>query len=296
MIARKLPNHSSRDNFRLIMTLLVRNEQDILPHVLEYYRSQGVDHFIVTDNLSEDSTPAILDHYKKLGWLTVINENDDDYDQQAWVTRMARMAAKPEFSADWIIHCDADEFWITQEKTLREFFIGIDPSVNIVSASRHDFICLRDDGQRWHESMIYRKRVSLSPKGKPLPPKVAHRPNPDARVVQGNHDVLGFEDPVRQTEGIEILHFPMRSLNQIENKIAKGGAAYQRNTVLPKTVAVGWRRLYEELELKGNLHDHFETNSLDVNDAVELLQKGELIVDERVADFFSRNKQSWSDR
>ncbi len=41
--------------------------------------------------------------------------------------------------------------------------------------------------------------------------------------------------------GLEIMHFPIRSQAQFENKIRNGGAAYARNTNLPQTIARGWR-------------------------------------------------------
>ena len=78
---------------KLVMTLLVRDEEDVLRANLEFHREQGVDFFIVTDNKSEDSTPDIVKEYEARGLAKYIFEGDDDYNQWAWVTRMARLAA-----------------------------------------------------------------------------------------------------------------------------------------------------------------------------------------------------------
>ena len=41
---------------KLVMTLLVRDEQDIVRENLDFHLAQGVDQVIVTDNGSEDAT------------------------------------------------------------------------------------------------------------------------------------------------------------------------------------------------------------------------------------------------
>ena len=48
---------------RLAMTLLVRDEADIIEANLRYHRAQGVDFFVVGDNGSEDGTLEILERY-----------------------------------------------------------------------------------------------------------------------------------------------------------------------------------------------------------------------------------------
>mgnify|MGYP001341806789 CR=1 FL=1 len=45
---------------RIIMTLLVRNEQDVIAENILFHYHQGVDAFIVMDNLSTDATVEIL--------------------------------------------------------------------------------------------------------------------------------------------------------------------------------------------------------------------------------------------
>ena len=76
-----------------ILELLVRDEEDALRANLEFHRAQGVDFFIITDNNSEDATTAIAKEYEANGLAHYILETDDDYNQSAWVTRMARLAA-----------------------------------------------------------------------------------------------------------------------------------------------------------------------------------------------------------
>ena len=78
---------------KLVMTLLVRDEEDIVEDHLVYHLNQGVDFVVATDNRSVDGTRDVLDRFQRLGYVEVIDEPDDTYDQWRWVTRMARRAA-----------------------------------------------------------------------------------------------------------------------------------------------------------------------------------------------------------
>ncbi len=241
---------------KLVMTLLVRDEQDIIAQHLDFHLAQGVDEVIVTDNGSEDATLEILRGYESRGVVRVIHEPSDDYSQGKWVTRMARMAAS-EHGADWVINSDADEFWWPRSGTLASTFAGLSDGVGVVVARRTNFVPQPEDDQPFWERMTVRERESLNPVGKPLPPKLAHRAHPEITVVQGNHRVQGPDLGERLDDGtVEILHFPMRSYAQFENKIVKGGQAYARNRELPENVGRTWRRLYEVWQ-RGELPQHY---------------------------------------
>ena len=45
---------------RVVMTLLVRNEEDVIAENILFHHAQGVESFLVMDNLSTDATSAIL--------------------------------------------------------------------------------------------------------------------------------------------------------------------------------------------------------------------------------------------
>ena len=49
---------------KLVMTLLVRDEEDIVRENLDFHLAQGVDEVIVTDNGSEDDTLEIVRSYE----------------------------------------------------------------------------------------------------------------------------------------------------------------------------------------------------------------------------------------
>jgi glycosyltransferase involved in cell wall biosynthesis len=262
---------------KLAMTLLVRDEQDIVRENLEFHLAQGVDEVIVTDNGSEDGTVEVVREYESQGVARLLFEHADDYSQGRWVTRMARLAAAE--GADWVINNDADEFWWPRAGSLRSVFEQLDDEVGIVVAHRRNFVPRPEDGRPFWERMTLRERVSLNPLGKPLPPKLAHRADPQIEVAQGNHKVEGAQLGERLDDGsIEILHFPMRTYAQFENKIVKGGRAYGRNRELPQRTGRTWRRLYEAWE-EGRLRDHYEGNV--VADGA----RDDLVEDTRLRDF-----------
>lgn len=271
---------------KLVMTLLVRDEEDIVRENIDYHLSQGVDFFIATDNRSEDRTASILKSYEARGLLHYIYEGDDDYNQHAWVTRMARLAHVVH-GADWVINNDADEFWWPGVGNLHETFASLPADVNILRARRHNFIAVEQSELPFYHRMIYRDRVSLNPLGRPLPPKVAHRGHADIVVAQGNHAVKGMDKPQILEGHLEIFHFPVRSYAQIENKIAKGGAAYANNRELPAEVGQTWRKLYADLEQDKNLRRHFDECCHDEARWTAKLTSGEVIVDRRLSDHFS---------
>jgi len=265
------------------MTLLVRDEEDVLRANIDFHRAQGVDFFIVTDNKSEDSTPDIVREYEQQGIARYVYEADDNYNQTAWVTRMARMAAT-EHAADWVINNDADEFWWPRNVDLKGTFAGLAEDENIVVAQRHDFIPVVDERDVFYRDMVYRKKVSLNTIGKPLPPKVAHRAHPDVVVPQGNHwaELPGEFKIVENV--IDIFHFPIRRFAQFTNKIVKGGQAYERNTELDPKVGATWRTLYKEYQ-KNGLEDFYRKESFSVAQIEKGLRDGELVADRRLADY-----------
>jgi glycosyltransferase involved in cell wall biosynthesis len=262
---------------KLVMTLLVRDEQDIVRENLDFHLAQGVDEVIVTDNGSEDATVEILREYESQGVVRLLFEPADDYSQGRWVTRMARLAATE--GADWVINTDADEFWWPRAGRLKSVFEQLDDQVGLVVAHRQNFVPRPDDGRPFWERMTLRERESLNPLGKPLPPKLAHRADPEIAVAQGNHKVEGAQLGERLDDGsIEILHFPMRTYGQFENKIVKGGRAYGRNRELPQRTGRTWRRLYKAWE-EGRLRDHYDDN------LVAEGARDDLVEDTRLRDF-----------
>src|SRR5215211_6752178 len=169
---------------RLVMTLKVRDEADILEDNLRHHHALGVDFFVVTDNGSVDGTSGILERYAKAGLAHVIRIETGTLrdDEEDWTTQMARLAAT-EFEADWVFHDDADELWWPVQGTLKEAFESVPEQYGSVVAPRAEFVARPDSPGSFAEHMIFRESLSS------LQPKVAHRGDPDVSVISQTHEV-----------------------------------------------------------------------------------------------------------
>ena len=267
----------------VVMTLLVRNEEDIVEANLEFHLAHGVDRVIVTDNLSTDGTRDKLISYERDGAALVIEETTDDFSQAVWVTRMARMAY--DTGADWVINNDADEFWWPECDDLKSYFSDVPSNVDVLTSHRDNFVPTNLPSDAFSERMVYREAVSLNAHGQPLPPKVAHRAHPMIDVAQGNHVATADElGPPTDLGNIRILHFPVRSYQQLERKVVAGGRAYERNPVLPMSAGSTWRALYA-IWKEGGLRAYYDNLLYDEARIGTGLNSGDLHSDTRLRDW-----------
>ena len=270
---------------RLIMTLLVRNEEDVVKENIDFHLFQGVDHIVAMNNLSTDSTRDILSNYASQGVLTLIDQEDDDYAQSEWVTEMVSIAHY-QFGADWIINNDADEFWFAENQNLKSFFEHLPNHINLVRGQRNDMVCVegpngQDDRQPFYRRMKYRTLYSPDTPLQRPGSKVAHRSLPGVRVMQGNHHVAGFPEKVFSAKELDILHYPLRSSKQFMQKINLGGKAYRNNKNLPKRIGHTWRHMYKELKKTGKI-SYLEENIYTFEQLDRMIDEGRVVLDSRL--------------
>jgi len=280
---------------KLVMTLLVRDEADIVRQNIDYHLRSGVDHIVATDNGSVDGTIEILEHYEDQGVLTLIHEPEQDYAQGKWVTRMAQIA-RDRVGADWIINNDADEFWVAPSGKLKA---SLDlPNISSVHCPRHHYFYLlgEDETVSWESRCFYRA-TTQTPRGEikdrynsplpdyyfclELPGKSAVRAKEFVSIHQGNHGAdMRAEAQTGQTD-IQIMHFPVRSTEQYRSKIVNGGQAYLRNPDLPEIYGWHWRRWYRWYEEDGQDPQRSLRECIPaLSDAEALLSSGKVLKEE----------------
>src|SRR6266699_1532468 len=130
---------------KLVMTLLARDEADIVDAQLAFHLNAGVDFVVATDHCSQDGTTEVLRAYEREGRLHLIQEQGERLEQGVWVTSMARLAAS-EFGADWVINSDADEFWWPRGGSLKEVLAAVPDRYGVVKAFWRTFVPRPDDG------------------------------------------------------------------------------------------------------------------------------------------------------
>jgi Glycosyl transferase family 2 len=205
---------------KLIMTLLVRDEADIIDAQIAFHLHAGVDFVIATDNGSTDGTREILESYARAGCLHLVHEGDGDMRQGKWVTRMARLAAT-EFGADWVINSDGDEFWCSHGAPIKEILGEVPSRFGTVRAIMRNFVPRPDGADFFADRMIVRlvSGESTMPRYRVHPfhaqDKVVHRAHPAVIISEGNHDASWWSCvELRGYWPFEVLHFPMRSATQ----------------------------------------------------------------------------------
>src|SRR5215216_1497414 len=298
---------------KLVMALKVRDEGDVLEANLRFHHALGVAHFIVTDNGSTDETPEILRRYSEAGLATVIDEPGTDYRiaGAGWLTRMARIAAT-DLDADWVIHTDADEFWLPAEGSLQDGLAAIPADYGVVVAPRVEFVGRPDAPGTFAERLTVREARSR------LQPKVAHRALPNVvSLDRGAHDVAlegpdgdvasslrppgravhrtvrdeddsSEEQPLSEETKLvwapmwplRILHFPVRSFDQFKRRT---------EVAIFEGHYPDWgrfKRLREEYEA-GRFEELYADLVLDDDDVAAGIDEGRLVHDERFARLLS---------
>ena len=265
----------------LVMTLLVRDEVDIVDSQIAFHLNAGVDFVIATDHRSQDGTTDVLERYSREGHLHLIREEDVEYREPEWRTRMARLAAS-EFSADWVINSDADEFWWPRGSDLKEVLSSLPARYGVVRAFWRPFVPRPDDADFFAERMTVRlsSEAAINDPASQFRPnaKVIHRADSRLTVSRGGHAVEGvYLQPLRGWYPVELLHFPLRSLAQVERKASIYRASADTR------FHDAHRKMHRALE-EGSLQDRYRELEVDDTTLERGLDDGSLVVDTRLRD------------
>ncbi|MCI6486302.1 MAG: glycosyltransferase family 2 protein [Bacteroidales bacterium] len=271
----------------IVMTLLVKNEEQMLAQQIEFHHALGVDHFIVTDNNSTDGTPDIIRRYQEKGWVVdVIEEHATDYEQKAWVDRMVELA-RAKHHADWIINADADEFWLPACGSFPELLK--DTRANVLAGELHSV--LPEESKLWQEwTQLVRyvddyeayglSRFSIFERQNK---KVLHRSRGYLQISMGNHKVSMLPH-IEHRADITIFHFNVRGREQFMQKMINGGQQLEQHK--GRHGGRHWRYFYK-LYKEGKLAEEYDrVVGTHVRD--RLLSEGYIYEDTRLRDFLEK--------
>lgn len=271
---------------KLVMTLLVRDEVDIVDAHISFHLNAGVDLVIAMDHRSEDGTSEILEAYEREGHVRLIRQEAEEVRQSAWVTSMARLAST-EHQADWVINSDADEFWWPRAPSLKQALEAVPAYYGVVYAPMSYFLP-RSGAGPFSERMAVRLQQS-APINNPLSRyrptlKAVHRGSPRVVVRRGNHEAEGAGRPLTSWHPLEVLHFPDRSPAQFASKYANTVESWPRGGREPGAFVLAALAAIEG----GGATYEFDRRALADEDLPGASEAGAVVFDHRLRDGLRR--------
>lgn len=249
---------------RLVETLLVRDEVELIELNLRAHAALGVEGFVVMDNGSTDGTREVLEELRGELELIVIDRPEDDYRQSEWKTELA-FTARDRLGADWSFNADADEFWLpTDGDDLRA---GLSPWGTVLLCPRSNLVHDRrlfEPGYHVLDADL-RVKCPIDTRGHdvvgdptatiflgPIKGKVLVNAHGLLRVKGGNHrawHARAWRGP-RAHPSVHIAHYPMRSWEHFLRHVERRVALLRRGVTRMGLHYKRWARQYEEGELE----------------------------------------------
>lgn len=219
---------------KLFVVSMVKNEEDIIGHNINYLLNQDIDYFVIANNLSTDSTGSILNSFKDKypNKFTIIEDNEVGYYQSSKMNKLIHQAAQ--LGATHIIPLDADEVWFTYSgKTLGEEIKNMQTAKTY--ATVFDMVPKDNSFKLGGNPLtdICYKETAV----KALP-SVAFKYVDGCSIIQGNHNVIMPGDS--SNDIVFIKHYQYRTLDQFKAKLRNGKTAYDA-TDLPLSLGSHWR-------------------------------------------------------
>ena len=266
---------------RVVETLVVRDEVDIVEDQITYHLNAGIDFVIATDHGSQDGTTDVLEAFARQGYLHRLPGEGPVVRETPWRTAMARLAATT-YDADWVMAADADEFWVPRAGSIKDVLAAVPPRFGIVGGVICHFVPRPDDESSFAERMIVRL-VQRAPVNDPVSPmrpspKSAFRGDPDVQVL---HAAYWIESPrLEQLPGwcpFDVFHFPCRSLGQWSRKTARRGHADADKRLGQYVKGL-------QAQERGEIDDVYEALVVDDETLEHGLELGALVIDTRLRD------------
>ena len=202
-----------------------KNETMNLRVWIEHYLWQGVDHFYLIDNDSNDRPLDILQDYMDQGIVSYYFMPEPQSQVPNYETIFVRERLRD--ATEWLIVCDLDEFFFGTETTLRRVLRSMPASCRVIDSQWYNY---GHDDRQAHPDDIRTGNLHRDPDLKNT--KTIFRTDVITRKDMVNiHYLHNYDGPVtRENTRIRLHHYRLQSYEYFQRvKMARGDACYTTN-------------------------------------------------------------------
>lgn len=276
---------------KIVVSLGVKDEADLIVRTLEHLFAIGVDFVVVCDIESSDGTTEVLERYRSLGKVRYF-QLGQHASQEEW--EQANLDVLAQTDADWVLFLDADEFPLPATGKLRDSAAFAHADVvtldryNVPLCSALPALPPRLTPEHYDELMLvvdplsdYWQRIEAAPNLpwllSPIAPRVAARRDCIAGIALGAHDVVPPAGrPVRRgrARDLVVAHAAFTTRQRFARKVANIRTTLGLHpTVFPKGSALHWKR-WATLSDAESVREEFERMIFDPQTLAELRKRG----------------------
>ena len=297
-------------NKKIVLFTAPADQGDILDDFLAWHLDLGVDLILALDFGSTDGSRELLDQYSRTGRVKWFPLPERDMTKYSGGDALAALA-RDRYEADWIIHCDVDEFLCTRGADLRTILADAErDDVTLLGVPRLSMTgAPLQLGQRATQALTLRidRPVTLTYEQQisgdlPVPfifvdvgGHLIVRASAFDEYGPGAHTATVTWGASRTSDRLHILTYPIRAFETLQKKVHNTAAWLDDNTHLPPIWGWHWRR-WIALNEEGRLREEYDAQFVSPERAQELVREGICVVDDTIASWIAKKEGKSSSR
>ena len=283
---------------KIAACLGVKDEVDLVRAAIDHLRAIGVDHIIASDAHSTDGTEVILADFARGPGFEVAAFDDltmDAAEEEAATADIFDRARAA--GADWLLFCDADEFYLPRGGRLRD--VAALARADALIVPRYN-VPLLDGGPRlphgpaalWADQVLVyapdgdRSQTQLRVRQDGAAPWIASVPGPKlmartatvSSTAEAHHDIVardGGKVITAVPADLFIAHVPFSTASRFDRKVQNIRTVVAANgTAWGPDSAWHWRRWLDNVDSRGGVAGEMARNLVTAAELAELRRLG----------------------